>query len=165
MTIRSATATDAEAITGMLRRLAEETGDGARFASTPEAIRTHGFADAPLFETLLAERQGTAAGMALFFPHFSTTLGAPGVYVQDLWVAPEARGIGIGAALLAAVARRATIEWGAAYLALSRHVHNDGAAAFYARLGFATQNDLMHMYLAGDGFSQLATPPTAEAAP
>ncbi len=163
MTIRSATPADVESIAEMLRRLAEETGDSARFASTPETIRTHGFGDAPLFETLLAERQGTPAGMALFFPHFSTTLGAPGVYVQDLWVAPEARGSGIGAVLLAAVARRAKTGWGATYLALSRHVHNDGAAAFYVRLGLKTQTDLLHMYLAGDGFSQLATSPTAEA--
>ncbi|RYH09481.1 GNAT family N-acetyltransferase [Tropicimonas sp. IMCC6043] len=164
MTIRRATDGDAEVIAAMLLRLAEETGDGPRFSSTAAAIRTHGFGESALFETLIAERQGNAIGMALFFRHFSTTRGQPGVYVQDLWVSPEERGGGLGAELLAAVARHARESWGAAYLALTRHGHNDAAGAFYARLGFVAQEDDVPMVLQDSGFSALASGKVSEAA-
>lgn len=162
MRIRRATPADAETIAAMLARLAEETGDGARFASTPETIRAHGFGRSALFETLIAEQDGTPVGLALFFRHYSTTRGQPGVYVQDLWTAPQARGQGLGAQLLAAAADHAHAAWGAGYLALTTHGHNEAARAFYERLGFAAQADDVPMMLDGSGFSALVT--RAEAA-
>lgn len=155
MTVRLATPEDAAAIAAMLARLADETGDGARFASTPETIVVHGFGAAALFGTFLAEHAGRPAGVAVFVRHFSTTRGAPGVYVQDLWTSPEARGRGLGAALLAAVAAHARDTWGARYLALTTHGHNDKARAFYGRFGFVAHPDDVPMTLDGAGFDSL----------
>lgn len=162
MTIRLATPQDAEAIAAMLARLADETGDGARFASTPETILAHGFGPGALFETLIGEHIGAPAGVAVFVRHFSTTRGQPGVYVQDLWTSPAARGRGLGAALLAAVAGRARTSWGARYLALTTHGHNDAARAFYRRFGFAAHPDDVPMTLDGAAFDALGA--RAEAA-
>jgi GNAT superfamily N-acetyltransferase len=155
MKIRLATPGDATAIATMLARLADETGDGAVFASTPETIRAHGFGPAALFEALVAEGGDAPTGLALYFRHFSTTRGQPGVYVQDLWVAPEARGAGLGARLLADVAARGRAGWGARYLALTTHGGNASGRAFYARLGFSAQGADVPMMLDGAGFAAL----------
>lgn len=157
MTIRLATPADAEAIAAMLAQLARETGDGARFATTPETIRAHGFGPDPMFEALIAEERGAPHGLALFFRHYSTTRAQPGAYVQDLWISPERRGQGLGAALLAAVADHAAARWCARYIALTAHGHNDAAQAFYARLGFVSQAEDVAMVLTGDGLRALAT--------
>jgi GNAT superfamily N-acetyltransferase len=154
-TIRAAQPADAPAVTGMLARLATETGDGARFASTPETIRAHGFGPGALFDTLIAEAGEAAVGLALYFPHFSTIRGQPGVYLQDLWVAPEARAQGLGARLVGAVADYARAGWGAEYLALTTHPGNDAARAFYTRLGFHAQAGDVPMIVAGPAFGAL----------
>ena len=156
MSVRLATPEDAEAIAAMLARLAEETGDGDRFASTAETIRVHGFGAGALFGSFVAEEAGSPAGVAVFVRHFSTTRGQPGVYVQDLWTAPAARGRGLGAALLAAVATHARDTWGARYLALTTHGHNDSARAFYGRFGFVAHPDDVPMTLDGAGFDRLS---------
>ena len=155
MTIRPATPDDAESVTAMLSRLAQETGDGARFASTPETIRMHGFGPGALFETLVAETGGRPAGVALFVRHFSTTRGQPGVYVQDLWTSPAARGRGLGAALLAAVADHARTGWGARYLALTTLGHKDRARGVYARFGVTAHPDDVPMSLDCPAFDAL----------
>jgi GNAT superfamily N-acetyltransferase len=160
MSIRAATPDDATAIATMLARLADETGDGARFASTPDTIRAYGFGPEAYFHTLIAERDGAPAGLALYFRHFSTTRAQPGVYVQDLWVAPEARGAHLGARLLAAVAAAARAAWGARYLALTTHGANHPARAFYTRLGFEPQGDTP-MMLDGGAFASLSAHPEA----
>ncbi|CUH67813.1 ribosomal-protein-alanine acetyltransferase [Thalassovita gelatinovora] len=153
MTLRLASPADAPAIAALLARLADETGDGARFASTPDTIRAHGFGPTALFATMIAEHDSRATGIALFFRHYSSTRGQPGVYVQDLWTAPELRGQGLGARLLAAVADHARRGWGACYMALTTHGHNDAARAFYTRLGFTAQPDDIPMALDGAAFS------------
>jgi GNAT superfamily N-acetyltransferase len=163
MTIRPATPADAEVIAAMLSRLANETGDGARFATTPDAIRSLGFGHKALFEALIAEQDGAAAGLALFFPHFSSIRGQPGVYVQDLWTDPGLRGRGLGQRLLATVADHARVNWRAGYLALTTHGHNDAARAFYARLGFEAHPDDVPMILDGARFAALRSDPEAVA--
>jgi len=155
MTVRLATPEDADAIAAMLARLADETGDGARFASTPATIRAHGFGPGALFETMIAGPGSAAIGLALFFRHYSTTRGQPGVYVQDLWTAPETRGQGLGAGLIGAVAKHASAHWGARYLKLTTHGDNAAARAFYARLGFAAHPDDVPMMLDGAAFDGL----------
>jgi GNAT superfamily N-acetyltransferase len=153
--IRAGTPEDAGAIHAMLAELAGELGFGATFASTEATIRNHHHGPRPLFSTLIAEAD-TAVGLALYFPHFSTMRGQPGVYVQDLWTAPAIRGQGLGAALLASVAEASARDWGAAYLALSMHAHNAAAGRFYARLGFEAPTGEQPMLLQGAGFAALA---------
>ena len=153
--IREGRPEDAGAVLSMLAALAGELGLTERFASTEAAIRQHGHGARPLFSTLIAEAEAPV-GLALYFPHFSTMRGQPGVYVQDLWCAPGMRGQGLGAHLLAAVAEAAARDWGAAYMALSVHGHNADAGRFYARLGFEPASDERPVILGGQGFAALS---------
>ncbi len=135
-TIRRAEAGDVDTLHALLAAMSEELAAPA-FRSDPATLSRHGFGDAPLFRALIAEARGEAVGMGLYFPEFSTLRGRPGVYIQDLYVAPPARGTGLGRRLLAAAARDAR-DWGAAYMRLSAHAGNESALVFYRRLGFAT---------------------------
>lgn len=153
--IREGRPEDAGAVLSMLTALAGELGLGGSFAGTEAAIRQHGHGARPLFSTLIAEAEAPL-GLALYFPHFSTLRGQPGVYVQDLWCAPAMRGQGLGSDLLAAVADAAARDWGAAYMALSVHGHNADAGRFYARLGFEPAPDDRPAVLGGQGFAALA---------
>ena len=153
--IREARPEDAGAVQSMLADLAGELGLTERFAGAEAAIRQHGHGARPLFSTLIAETE-VPVGLALYFPHFSTLRGQPGVYVQDLWCAPGMRGQRLGSALLAAVAEAAARDWGAAYMALSVHGHNAAAGRFYARLGFETASDERPIVLGGQGFAALS---------
>ena len=150
--IRPAKPSDASAIAAMLARLGDELGEPPR--TTAATVRAHGFGPGARFSTLIAEAD-VPVGFALYFPHFSTTRGTAGAYVQDLWTVPGARGQGLGGRLLAAVAAAARRDWGAAYLALGVHGHNARAARLYARLGFAAE-DVQPMALTGAGFTALA---------
>ena len=154
--IRLAGPEDSAAIAWMLQQLAHELGDGAVFASTEDTIRRHGFGAEASFAAMLAETDGTPQGLALFFRHFSTTRGLAGVYVQDLWIAPERRGERLGKNLLAMVADHAARTWDAAYLALTVYRDNSDAARFYDRLGFDTHHNDAPMSLAGSAFRELA---------
>ena len=139
----------------MLGLLADDLGDGDVLSSTPETICRHSFGPRALFHTVIAEREGQPVGFALFFKHFSTTRAQPGTYVQDLWVDHEQRGQSVGQALLKAIARYGFAEWEAAYIALSVHADNAGAARFYTRLGFVAQVTDRPMTLKGAAFRDL----------
>lgn len=142
VTFRVSSVTDAQNIAKMLSHLTDDLGDGGVFASTEETISRYGFGSTPMFDVILAEIDGEAVGFALFFPHFSTTKGQAGVYVQDLWVDPNVRGLEIGQKLLAEVARNAADKWNAGYMKLCVYADNPRAMRFYTRLGFcATSND------------------------
>ena len=153
--IRVASEADADDILAMLRRLAEETGDGDRFRCRIDDIRDHGFGNGVLFECLIASRGARRLGLALYFPIFSTTRGRPGVYLQDLWVAPDCRDVGLGTRLLRRVIERAASQWQATYLDLMVHGHNAGADRYYRRHGFDERTDDRHLTLEGDAFEVL----------
>jgi ribosomal protein S18 acetylase RimI-like enzyme len=131
---RSAEADDAPALRGLLQALADHDGSGA--VGSVDSLRTHGFGNRPLFHAILAERDGHALGMVLFYPDFSTHRGQPGTYVQDIYVIPSARGLGLGKGLLARAQAQARQAWGAAYMTLGVDPGNARAQAVYARLGF-----------------------------
>lgn len=134
--IRHATASDASGIAKMLAHLTDELGDGDAFSTTGGIIAQHGFGKHPMFHVVIAEQEGIAVGFALYFAHFSTTKGQPGVYVQDLWIDPAQRSGGLGQRLLAAVASHSAKTWAAAYIKLAVHADNPRAKQFYERLGF-----------------------------
>lgn len=146
---------DIAVLAEMLTRLATDLEAGAKFRGTPEALARYGTGPGALFQALIARNGGRAEGFALFFPHFSTWRAQPGVYVQDLWVAPETRGSGLGEQLLAATARHAAEGWDAQYLMLSVDAGNGGARRFYERLGFRPQKDDRPMALEGEAFARL----------
>jgi ribosomal protein S18 acetylase RimI-like enzyme len=148
----------------MLAALAQELGTAAQCASTEAVIRRYGHGPQARFCTLIGETEAEApVGLALYFPHFSTTRGQPGAYVQDLWTAPDLRGQGVGRALLAAVATASARDWGAAYLTLSVHRRNDAAAQFYAGLGFEAATGEHAVFLEQDGVTRLVAPRKATA--
>jgi len=105
-------------------------------------------------ETLLAEDGGAPVGFALFFHNFSTFLGQPGIYLEDLFVVPEHRGKGVGRALLKELARLAVerrcgrLEW--AVLDWNRE-----AIGFYERLGARPNSEWTVYRLTGEALSAL----------
>jgi ribosomal protein S18 acetylase RimI-like enzyme len=85
---------------------------------------------------VIARENGAVAGAAILSPVFSSFRGCAGVFVNDLWVAPAARGTGLGRRLLVACAGEGARRWHAGYLRLDVHDDNTGGRAFYDRLGF-----------------------------
>lgn len=135
--IRSATRADLPAIGRFIRDLAayEKLAHEVRF--DPEVLARHLFGERPMAEVLIAEDTGgTAVGFALFFHNFSTFEGRPGLYLEDLFVRPEARGAGHGRALLAALAKLAVTR-GCARLDWQVLDWNEPSKAFYRALGAA----------------------------
>lgn len=116
------------------------------------------FGDRPYAETLLAEDEATgeAFGMALYFHNFSTFLGRPGIYLEDLFVKPEHRGRGAGRALLARLAGIA-VERGCGRLEWSVLDWNQPAIAFYEKLGARPNSEWTTYRLAGEALHALAT--------
>ncbi|MDQ2094957.1 GNAT family N-acetyltransferase [Rhodalgimonas zhirmunskyi] len=155
VTLREAVPADAGAISGMLGALAAYLGEEDVTGTSPKAILHHGFGATPLFRVIIAEER-EPVGMVLFFSHFSTWRGAPGVYVQDLFVAEGQRGTGLGRHLLGEAARLAREEWGAEYMGLSVARANTGARGFYARLGFDALDDELSLRLFDRAFAGLA---------
>ncbi|MCU0622381.1 MAG: GNAT family N-acetyltransferase, partial [Gemmatimonadaceae bacterium] len=113
------------------------------------------FGDHPGAEVLIAEADGAPAGFALFFHNFSTFLGRRGLYLEDLFVRPEYRGVGIGRRLLAELAALAVardcgrLEW-------SVLDWNAPAIGFYRALGAVPMDEWTVFRLAGDALATLA---------
>ncbi len=135
ITIRFATADDAGLLLRLIRELAAfEKAPDAVVATEADLVR-HGFGPDPQFEAILAFLDGEPAGSALFHSRFSTWLGRPGLYLEDLYVTEAARGRGIGRRLMARLAAIAVERgWGR----IDFHVLDwNPARDFYHRLGMA----------------------------
>ena len=142
--IRPAVADDAEQIHAGIRRIAEHLGEEDKITSTADDIRRHGFGEEPAFKVLIAEIDGTFAGLCLYFKSFSTWRGTAGAYIQDIVVEPQFRGAGIGQALLRETAR-CVKRHGGSYLRLSVDADNPGAQAFYRNNGLTHREaELIH---------------------
>lgn len=154
LTIRKAGPQDAGTILRLVRDLAafEELLDDVR--ATEQDFLATGFSDHPYFECLLAEWQEEAIGFALFFHNYSTFEGKPGIYLEDIFVKPEARGKGAGKALLARIAKLA-IKRDCRRLDLSV-LHWNPARAFYESLEMTHLDNWRSYRLTGDGLSALA---------
>ena len=153
--IRQAHVGDAEAMHQAIRRFGEHMGQAAKIASTAEDFRRFGFGPEAAFSSFIAEVEGEFAGLCLFFPIFSTWLGKPGVYVQDLYVDETYRGRKIGETLLKTVAAWSR-ERGGVYLRLAVDVDNRPAQAFYERVGIAWVNSDREHAAYGEAFLALA---------
>jgi GNAT superfamily N-acetyltransferase len=135
ITIRFAEPADAGLVLRFIRELAIYEKAPAAVVATKEDLRRHGFGRDRQFEAILAFLDGEPAGMALFHPRFSTWLGRPGMYLEDLYVAEVARGRGIGRRLMARLAAIA-IERGWERIDFQVLDWNP-ARNFYDRLGLA----------------------------
>lgn len=154
-TIRFARPGDADAIVGFVRGLAEfERQPVERVRLTRGAILRDGFGERPLFEVLIAEQGAAPIGFALFFPHYSTWEGRPGLYVEDLYVDEAARGTGAGHALLAALARVACErDWRRLDLAV---LDWNPARRFYEAHGMTHQEEWLAYRMEADALARLA---------
>lgn len=118
----------------MIVALASGLGMGEQVRSRPEDFLQYGFAGPACFEALLAEQAGEPLGLCLYFYSFSSWAGKRGVYVQDIYVDPKARGTGLGRRLLAETARLAAKQ-GAVFMRLAVAKDNQTAKSFYANAG------------------------------
>jgi GNAT superfamily N-acetyltransferase len=155
LVIRFATVSDCATILRFIRALAEYekllpevTADEAQLRATLFGVKRGA-------EVLLAETAGAPVGFALFFQSYSTFLAKPGLYLEDLFVEPAARGHGVGLALMSACARIATqrhygrfdwavLDW------------NEPALRFYSKLGALPQTEWTVQRLVGEPLAALA---------
>ena len=154
--IRHATPDDAATVLRFIVALAEYEHLSHAVVATEHELRQHLFAPRPAAEVLIGELDGRSVGFALFFPNFSTFLAKPGIYLEDLFVLPAARGRGVGKALLTAVAKLA-VERNAGRLEWSVLDWNDPAIGFYRKLGAEPMDDWTTMRLTGGPLEQLGT--------
>jgi GNAT superfamily N-acetyltransferase len=155
ISLRSATRDDVPVIAELIRGLARFEKLEHEVVMTEELLAAGLFGDRPYAEVVLAEDAGRPVGFALFFHNFSTFLGRPGIYLEDLFVLPERRGQGIGRMLLAHLARLA-VERGCGRLEWAVLDWNKEAIKFYERLGARPNSDWTVYRLAGEALSGLA---------
>lgn len=153
--IRPATPADIPAIRQLIVDLAVYEREPDAVEASADDLHQALFGDKPIAEAVLAEVDGAAVGVAVFFTNFSTWKGRGGLYLEDLFVTPEARGKGIGKALLVhlagiAVARGyARFEW-------SVLDWNEPAIGFYKALGAKAQDEWTVMRVDGEALKVLA---------
>ncbi|HEY4083509.1 MAG TPA: GNAT family N-acetyltransferase [Burkholderiaceae bacterium] len=146
--IRPAAPQDVEAIVALIRELAEFEHLTHLLEVTPEKLGPHLFGPKPVIEGLVAELDGRVVGYALYFTNYSTFLAKPGLYLEDLYVSPAQRGLGIGRELLVSLAREANrrdygrFEW-------SVLDWNADAIRFYEKMGATVMPDWRICRLAG----------------
>lgn len=155
ITIRQAVVEDAHAIHAALLGIADTLGQRHRIVSSVEDISKYGFGAEPAFKVLIAEADGEFAGMCLWFPSFSTWFGRPGVYVQDLYVAPLFRKLGVAEQLMRRLANE-TKRTGGTYIRLSVDANNASATRFYERIGMKPSAQERIFVARHDDFEQLA---------
>lgn len=154
VTVRSAVEEDAEVILGFVRDLAEFEKELHAVKATAEDFRRDGWGPDPVFQALIAEIGGQPVGFALTFRNYSTWEGRHGIFVEDLYVKPEARRYGVGRALLTEIARRA-VAAGCRRVDLNV-LHWNPARAFYSRIGLTHMEEWLPYRLTGAALTDLA---------
>jgi GNAT superfamily N-acetyltransferase len=153
--IRAATRADVPAILQLIRALADYEKLLDQVVATEASIEASLFGVRPYAEALIASQDGRAVGFALFFHNYSTFLGRPGIYLEDLFVQPEARGHGIGRALLAHVAQLA-VERDCGRLEWAVLDWNQPAIDFYRHIGARPLDEWIVNRLTGEALQALA---------
>jgi len=153
--IRAATPDDLALILSLIRGLAEYEHLLDRCVVTEEALGEHLFGSRQYCEVIIAQFASEPVGFALFFHNYSTFLAKPGLYLEDLFVVPERRGLGVGRALLRRLGGIA-LERGCGRLEWSVLDWNEPAIGFYKRLGAALLDDWTTCRIEGEALSSLA---------
>jgi GNAT superfamily N-acetyltransferase len=156
LTLRPATAQDIPLILEFIRELAEYEREPQAAVATPEALLRDGFGSAePLFHVTLAYWDGAPAGFAFWFFNYSTWQGRPGLYLEDLFVRPPFRKLGIGKALLIELARIA-VEKNCGRFQWQVLDWNTPAQDFYRTLGAKPLKEWLTMRVEGESLEKLA---------
>jgi GNAT superfamily N-acetyltransferase len=153
--VRGATREDVPLVLDLIRELAEYEKLSHEVVATEGSLLEWLFGDRPVAEVLVAEYGGEAAGLALFFHNFSTFLGKPGIYLEDLYVRPRFRRSGIGKSMLAHLARLAR-ERGCGRLEWSVLDWNEPSIRFYESLGAVAMDDWTVHRMTGEALEKLA---------
>ena len=153
--IRPATAGDVSLILALIRGLAEYERAPEAVIATEEDLLRDGFGPNPFYFCLIAEHDDKPAGFAFYFFDYSTWIGRPGIYLEDLFVYPELRGLGIGKALLKQVAAIA-VEKGCARLKWSVLDWNTPAIDFYRAMGGELMDEWTNVRIQGEALARLA---------
>ena len=155
MRIREAVEGDVATILDLIRALADYERLADLVTATEDRVRSTLFGAKPVAEALLAEVGDEAVGMAIFFTNYSTFLAKPGIYLEDLFVKPHARGQGIGKAMLKKIAQLAVerecgrVEW-------SVLDWNEPSIQFYESLGAVAMKEWTVYRLTGESLARLA---------
>ena len=155
LALRVATERDVALILAFIRELADYEKLLQEVVTTEHGLREHLFGERPAAEVVIAEWAGEPAGFALYFRTFSTFVGRPGLYLEDLYVRPALRGKGVGKRLLAYLAHTAKrlgygrVEWAVLNW-------NQPAIEFYRSVGARAQDDWIVNRLTGDALDALA---------
>jgi GNAT superfamily N-acetyltransferase len=154
ITLRFASPDDVGLLLKLIGELAAYEKAPGAVVATEADLRRHGFGPEQLFEALLASIEDEPAGFALFYPDFSTWLGQPGLYLEDLYVREWARGRGVGRRLMARLAAIA-IERGWSTLHFNVLDWNS-ARGFYRRLGIEARSEWLPYGATGEALRRLA---------
>ena len=153
--IRNASIEDCQLILGFIQQLADYEKMSSDVVATVSDLETTLFGDKPAAEVIIGEYQGKAVGFALFFHNYSTFLGQPGLYLEDLFVVPAARGKRVGKALLCHLAKIAVqrncgrFEW-------SVLDWNQPAIDFYRSIGAVGMEEWTVQRVDGEQLERLA---------
>ncbi|GBF30827.1 hypothetical protein MnTg04_00777 [bacterium MnTg04] len=158
--VRAAERKDASLILSFIRELADYEKLGDQVSATVEKLLASLFAEPAFAEVLIAEAVADngameAAGFALYFHNYSTFLGQPGIFLEDLFVRPAFRGLGIGVGLLRELAKK-TIEKNCGRLDWMVLDWNEPAIDFYHSIGARRVDGFMPYRLSGDALQRLA---------
>ncbi len=153
--IRSATPADIATIRQLIVELAVYEREPDAVKASEAQLHAALFGERPIAEAVIAEHDGVAVGVALFFTNFSTWEGKGGLYLEDLFVRPEARGLGIGKALLVHLAGIAVMR-GYARFEWQVLDWNAPAIGFYKALGAEMQDEWTKMRVDGEALAALA---------
>jgi len=154
--LRFATVEDVGLILDFIRQLADYEKMVDEVIADEDQLRQSLFGDRRVAEVVIASYEGEPAGFALFFHNFSTFLGRPGIYLEDLFVIPKLRGRGIGRVMLSFLARLA-VERGCGRLEWWVLDWNEPAIRFYERLGAKPMDEWTVFRLTGDRLEELAS--------
>ena len=154
-TLRPAVPADLPAIVGLIRELAVFERLEHLMVATPESMAPHLFGPRPAAEAVVAEADGQVVAFALFFTNFSTFLGQPGLYLEDLYVQPAHRNAGLGKALLQHLGALA-VERGCGRFEWSVLDWNENAIRFYQSMGATVMPDWRICRITGDTLQRFA---------
>ncbi len=155
-TLRPAELRDLAAIVALIRELAEFEQLLHMVQATPEKLLPHLFGDKPVAEAWVAEVDSEVVAFALFFTNFSTFLSQPGLYLEDLYVQPSHRSLGLGRALLTRLAQLA-VERGCGRFEWSVLDWNESAIRFYQKMGATVMPDWRICRVSGDALAALGS--------
>ena len=154
VSIRPAARADLPLIAALIRELAEYEKLSHEVRFDEAQLGEHLFGTRPMAEVVIGEVDSTPQGFALFFHNFSTFEGCPGIYLEDLFVRPAARGAGLGKALLAHLAATA-LQRGCKRLEWSVLDWNEPSIGFYKNLGARLLDEWTGMRVDGAALDQL----------